>query len=158
MYVLDCSASMLRHGRLALAKGLLADWFAEAARTRSQVALICHGGRGARLVFGPAVPRWWNERWIQPIAGGGGTPLQAGLAMAETVLRRCHRRDPGLGLELWLLSDEHCPAAGPPSLGSASIIDVEPRGRVAGGARRLAHAWQAAYLQLTPQGLSQPGF
>ena len=78
-FVLDCSGSMLGGARLALAKGLLIALFDRVSAMRADAALICFGGAGADVRFGPAVPRWWNERWLDPIGGGGGTPFAAGV-------------------------------------------------------------------------------
>ncbi|WP_409371923.1 vWA domain-containing protein, partial [Paraburkholderia sprentiae] len=77
-FVLDCSGSMLAGQRLALAKGLLTTLFDRASAMRAEAALICFGGAGADVRFGPAVPRWWNERWLAPVGGGGGSPLASG--------------------------------------------------------------------------------
>lgn len=103
--VLDVSASMRTGQRLAQAKGMLLALFERAAQQRHHVALVCFGGRGAQLRFGPAVPRWWNARWIEPIGAGGGTPLAAGLQQAAQVLRQAGRRTPGGERWLWLFSD-----------------------------------------------------
>jgi hypothetical protein len=93
-FVLDCSASMLSHERLALAKGLIVAYFDDAARRRMETALICFGGNGVARRFGPAVPRWWNARWLDPVDGGGGTPLADGIAAASQLLARDARRAP----------------------------------------------------------------
>lgn len=104
-FVLDCSGSMLADARLALAKGLLLACFERARADRHEAALICFSGTRAALRFGPAVPRWWNERWLQPIGGGGGTPLQTGIDSAAQLLARTARRKPAQQRWLWVLSD-----------------------------------------------------
>lgn len=140
---------MLQDGRLALAKGLLTHWFAEAAQARRPVCLICYGSQSAYTAFAPAIPRWWNERWIQPIGGGGGTPLQRGLDLAAIHVLRQRRQHPGLQPRLWLLTDGRCPQVARPAWAeAASVLDFGQRGFATSAARRLASRWQAAYLDL----------
>jgi magnesium chelatase subunit ChlD-like protein len=104
-FVLDCSGSMLAQQRLALAKGLLIALFDRASAARHEAALICFGGAGADVRFGPAVPRWWNERWLRPVGGGGGTPLGAGIGRAAQLLERRARLRPAQQRWLWILTD-----------------------------------------------------
>ncbi|MHC1479110.1 vWA domain-containing protein [Frateuria aurantia] len=146
-YLLDCSGSMLLEDRLARAKGLLAACFAEAARDRRRVMLVGYGGQQAYTAFAPAVPRWWNERWIQPIGGGGGTPLKLGLQRAAELAHQARRRTPGLQVRLWLLTDGRCPDAARPGWADAlSVLDFGQQGPAPSRARRLATRWQAVYL------------
>ncbi|KAF0813311.1 hypothetical protein IGB42_02240 [Andreprevotia sp. IGB-42] len=104
-FVLDCSASMLRNDSLALAKGWLVSLFDQAAQQRAEAALICFGGNRADLRFGPAVPRWWNERWLAPLTGGGGTPFSLGMQKAGELLARSARLYPAQQRWLWVLTD-----------------------------------------------------
>lgn len=147
-FLLDGSASML--GSLADAKGWLLAAFERFARERSPVALIRFGGEHAQALFGPAVPRWWNERWIAPIGGGGATPLVAGIACAEGLLARARTRQPAQERVLWVLTDGRttdCPVR-PLAADRVVVVDCE-RGRVAwGGIDRLVRAWDAEYLRL----------
>ncbi|MBP0592546.1 VWA domain-containing protein [Paraburkholderia sp. LEh10] len=104
-FVLDCSGSMLSGQRLALAKGLLVALFDQARAARAEVALVCFGGSRADVRFGPAAPRWWNEKWIAPVGGGGGTPLTLGVERASALLAHSARRRPAQQRCLWVLSD-----------------------------------------------------
>ncbi|KAF1015385.1 MAG: hypothetical protein E5299_00639 [Burkholderia gladioli] len=145
-FVLDCSASMLEGGRLALAKGLLVALCNVAARERAEVALIAFCGRGAERRFGPAVPRWWNERWLQPVAGGGGTPLLTGIAMAQSLLAKTARCRPGAPRTLWLLSDmrtDEMPIR-PAQADEIRIVDFDDAAVRLGRAQRLARRWEAS--------------
>ncbi|WP_150719494.1 VWA domain-containing protein [Pandoraea capi] len=156
-FVLDASASML--GSLAQAKGWLLDSFDRLARARSEVALIRFGGDRAEVLFGPAVPRWWNERWIEPIGGGGGTPLSAGVAAAARLLARAKRAKGAQASQLrvlWLLTDgrtRDMPSK-PPGVDRVVVVDCEQAriGHVAhialGGCERLARAWAAECVRL----------
>ncbi|WP_176025478.1 vWA domain-containing protein [Burkholderia vietnamiensis] len=147
-FVLDCSASMLSHERLALAKGLIVAYFDDAARRRMETALICFGGNGVARRFGPAVPRWWNTRWLEPVDGGGGTPLADGIAAASQLLARDARRAPGKQRWLWVLSDGRTRETPPRPAAADHVVFVDfDRAAVAiGQGRRLADAWGAQWL------------
>ncbi|SDE14439.1 vWA domain-containing protein [Paraburkholderia lycopersici] len=147
-FVLDCSASMIARGQFALAKGLLVALFDRARAERADVALIAFGGARAELRFGPAVPRWWNERWIEPIGAGGGTPLEAGIARAAQLLEAAARRDPAQVRHLWLFSDGRSTQwpARPRRANHVTVIDCE-RGAVrVGRCEALAQAWAGECL------------
>lgn len=147
-FVLDCSASMLAHGQLALAKGLLIALFDRARGERVDVALICFGGARAELRFGPAVPRWWNARWVEPIGGGGGTPLEAGMSRAAQLLDSAARRDPARERHLWLFSDGRTTQwpARPRHADRITVVDCENAAVRVGRCRALAQAWQGECL------------
>lgn len=136
--------------QLAQAKGWLLDSFDRLARERAEVALIRFGGERAEVLFGPAVPRWWNDRWIAPIGGGGGTPLRAGMAAASRLLDQARRRDPSQAQVLWVLTDGRLRDA-PPRPGVVArvvVVDCE-RGRIRlGGSERLARAWGGECVHL----------
>ncbi|MGC3029230.1 vWA domain-containing protein [Burkholderia sp. DN3021] len=147
-FVLDCSASMLSHDRLALAKGLIVAYFDRAARDRVETALICFGGNGAARRFGPAVPRWWNARWLEPVDGGGGTPLADGIAAAAQLLAREARREPGKQRWLWVLSDgrtREAPAK-PEAADHVVFVDFDDAAVRVGQGARLADAWGAQWV------------
>ncbi|KAB0633642.1 vWA domain-containing protein [Burkholderia latens] len=149
-FVLDCSASMLTHGRLALAKGLIVAYFDQAARERMETALICFGGDGAAQRFGPAVPRWWNARWLEPVGGGGGTPLADGIAAATQLLARDARRAPAPGKQrwLWVLSDGRTREAPPKPTDADHVVfvDFDDAAVRIGQGKRLADAWGAQWM------------
>ncbi|WP_322013711.1 vWA domain-containing protein [Paraburkholderia sp. J12] len=144
-FVLDCSASMLARGQLALAKGLLAALFDRARNDRVEVALIAFGGARAELRFGPAVPRWWNERWLAPIGAGGGTPLAAGVEAAARVLQSSARRDLARHRHLWLLTDGRSTQwpARPRHADHVTVVDFETAAVRLGRCAALAQAWEA---------------
>jgi magnesium chelatase subunit ChlD-like protein len=147
-FVLDCSGSMLGGERLARAKGLLIALFDRAYRERAEVALVCFGGGRAEVRRQPGTAHWFNDRWIAPIDGGGGTPLTLALATASTVLARAARRKPSQRRWLWLLSDGRTnerPAA--PALADRIVVVDFEQGRVrVGGAQALALDWRAQHL------------
>jgi len=152
-FVLDCSGSMLAQERLALAKGLLLALFDRASAMRAEAALICFGGAGADLRFGPAVPRWWNERWLEPVGGGGGTPFAAGIRCAAQLLSRGARRKPAQQRWLWILTDGRTTdqAARPVHADEVVFVDFE-RGTIrVGQCEKTAQAWGAR--RVTPEEL-----
>lgn len=144
-FVLDCSASMLARGQLALAKGLLIALFDRARSQRLRVALVSFGGARAEVRFGPAVPRWWNERWIAPLGAGGGTPLAAGVEAAERLLQADARRDPARPRHLWLLSDGRSTQwpDRPRHADHVTVVDLETAAVRLGRCEALAQAWDA---------------
>jgi magnesium chelatase subunit ChlD-like protein len=142
-FVLDCSHSMLSGQRLALAKGLLVALFDQARVTRSEVALVCFGGTGAEVRFGPAVPRWWNERWIASIGGGGGTPFLPGIDKAGELLERAARKKRTQQRWLWVLTDgrsSRLPSR-PVVADHVVVVDFERERVRLGRCSHLARAW-----------------
>ena len=152
-FVLDCSGSMLAGQRLALAKGLLIALFDRASAMRAEAALICFGGAGADLRFGPAVPRWWNERWLEPVGGGGGTPFAAGIRHATQLLGRSARRNPAQQRWLWVLTDGRTTDQATRPLDADEVVFVDfERGAIRlGRCERMASAWGAR--RVTPEEL-----
>ncbi|MFX1674861.1 VWA domain-containing protein [Paraburkholderia sp. A2WS-5] len=145
-FLLDCSASMLGGGRLARAKGLLVACFDHAAAEREEVSLISFGGGRADVRFGPAVPRWWNERWIQPLGGGGGTPFALGVATAAGLLARAKRRKPSQQRVLWVVSDGRSREQPARPLAADRVVVIDCAREAAGRGEQLARAWGADYL------------
>nr|WP_310134224.1 VWA domain-containing protein [Paraburkholderia terricola] len=152
-FVLDCSGSMLAGQRLALAKGLLIALFDRASAARAEAALICFGGNGADVRFGPAVPRWWNERWLRPVGGGGGTPLASGVREAARLLERSARRRPAQQRWLWILTDGRSSDQPTRPLDADEIVfvDFEREAIRLGRCEALVDAWDAR--RFTPEEL-----
>ncbi|MPW20720.1 VWA domain-containing protein [Paraburkholderia sp. CNPSo 3157] len=156
-FLLDCSGSMLSGQRLALAKGLLVALFDQARAERFEAALVCFGGQRADVRFRPAVPRWWNERWLSPIGGGGGTPLTLGTETAAQVLERTARRKPGQQRWLWILTDGRSSGAParPVAADHVVFVDFERDETVRlGRCAQLAQAWGGEYVR--PDALIAP--
>jgi magnesium chelatase subunit ChlD-like protein len=144
-FVLDCSSSMMAGERLALAKGILLALFERARAGRCEVALVCFGGNRADVRFGPAVPRWWSERWIAPVGGGGGTPFQSGIDTAGDLLMTAARRKPVQQRWLWVLSDGRSSDAPsrPVAADQAIFVDFEQEHVSIGRCADLARKWDA---------------
>ena len=146
-FVLDCSASMATSGALARAKGVLLALMDEAYRHRDHVALVCFAGERVELRVAPRKAGAWNDAWVAPIAGGGGTPLARGVDRAAQVLEQASGSGPRQGW-LWLLTDGRTreQPLRPASAQQACVVDFDA-GRVAlHRARDLAEQWQARYL------------
>lgn len=152
-FVLDCSGSMLTGAGLALAKGLLIALFDRASAARAEAALICFGGAGADVRFGPAVPRWWNERWLRPVGGGGGTPLASGIRRAAQLLEQSARVKPAQQRWLWILTDGRTrdEPARPLDADKVVFVDFERAAVRLGRCAALAEAWGAR--RVTPEEL-----
>lgn len=144
---------MLTGQQLALAKGLLVAMFDQASVARAEAALVCFGGARADVRFGPAVPRWWSERWLRPVGGGGGTPLALGVRKAAHLLERAARRKPAQQRWLWMLSDGRSgdSPARPPIADHVVFVDFERGALRLGRGERLARAWGVTWC--TPEDL-----
>lgn len=139
---------MLRGKRLASAKGLLLAWTAMLYRRRESLAVIGFSGKAARVLQVPQKAVVFNEGWIAPITGGGGTPAASAVMLAEVLLARRRRCSPGEHLAVWLLSDARF-ASVPPRPRHAdqyAIIDFDEGPLALGRARQLARAWQAEHV------------
>ena len=148
-FVLDCSGSMLGGQRLALAKGVLASLFDRIGQARDEAALICFSGTRAERRFGPAVPRWWNERWLRPLGGGGGTPLSVGVRSARQLLASAATRQASRQRCLWILTDGRSTDL-PPFPAEADrivLVDFETGALRLGRCKTLAESWGALYLR-----------
>ncbi|HEX6971630.1 MAG TPA: VWA domain-containing protein, partial [Limnochordia bacterium] len=172
--VVDVSGSMgLR--ALGIAKGLAESWLQRAYQKREEIGLIAVGGRAARCLRRPTASPAGALAAVRDLAGGGGTPLPAGLALAQALVRDGRRRNPGLRAQLLLLTDGRpnvpLPEGGPGGTGtfdqparaaweqtialgralrsagvSITVLDVTPSAVPAPSVRALASALGAPLL------------
>jgi len=172
VFLLDCSASMIERGALARAKGLLLVWLRAVRRQAERAALICYGGAQADVRFGPAIPSGWNERWIDPIGGGGGTPLALGVQIASELALRKHRQNGVFGGTfsgqssgvvdtqkiLLVLTDGRTREAPqrPEGFQYIVIVDFETQSPALHRCEQLAQRWDAQYVHITA--LFEDGF
>lgn len=144
-FLLDCSASMVAGGALARAKGLLVALMDEAYRRRDRVALLCFAGDTVTLRAPPRRAGAWNEAWVAPIGGGGGTPLRAAVQASDRLLSR----DARVRRRVWLLTDgrtlEQPPR--PQRADAVHVIDFEAGALALHRAERLAAGWGAVYAR-----------
>lgn len=144
-FLLDCSASMLKDGKLARAKGVLVALMEEAYRRRDHVALLCFGGNAVELRMPPRRAGAWNDAWLAPIVGGGGTPLTLGVQQASILLAKHDSAQRWL----WLLTDGRSTESPtrPPGVDMATVVDFEAGPGALGRAASLAAAWRAAHVR-----------
>ena len=142
---------MVESGAFAKAKGLLLQWMRWAYLRRESVALLCFGAGQVRWLLQPTRAPRWNDDLIEPLLGGGGTPLAAALQAGWDAVAR----HSGFTSTLWVLSDfrsldvlrlEQLTA---PALGQI-LVDFErdygrSRQQPFKGSQRLVRAWGNAF-------------
>ena len=163
IFVVDASGSTALH-RFGEAKGAVQLLLADCYVRRDEVAVVTFRGAGASLAVPPTRSLVRAKRCLDGVAGGGGTPLAAGLRSALEVALIARRR--AASATIIVLSDGNAnvglngiggrAAAEADSLaiarqiGAAGIstlfIDTAPRPREA--AARLATVMRARYLPL----------
>lgn len=139
---------MLRGRRLALAKGTLLALLRDAYQARADAALVCFGPGGVQLRRQPMRVAAWNEDWVLPIPGGGGSPLHEAVSLADSILADAARRHPERQCQLWVLTDGRGTTL-PVRPGFADrivVVDMEDGGLLLGRCRALAREWDAEYV------------
>ncbi|UVJ46509.1 VWA domain-containing protein [Pseudomonas sp. LS1212] len=150
LIIVDASASTLRHQALSQAKGLLAQIFDQAYRSRARLALLTasgtepcwqrHGLKASRAL----------QPWLDGLGAGGGTPLLAALAQANHWLEQRQRRHGQEQQRCLVLTDgriKEWPTLAP--LGCPSVlVDIERGAIRLGRAQQLARQLQADYLHI----------
>jgi magnesium chelatase subunit D len=92
--VVDASGSMGAQRRLARVKGALTALLREAYARRDRVGVIAFRHERAEVVVAPGAPLEVAAAALAALPTGGRTPLAAGLATAELLVRREHLRAP----------------------------------------------------------------
>lgn len=168
--LIDLSASMLRGAQLALAKGCLLALSNQAYQGRERLLVIGFGGAvrggessatglgteaalrgrppdaaGVVLLHPAGKPRAVNLDWIAPLAGSGGTPVQAAMALLRDCLQQEAKRHAGL-VKLWLLSDGRFTPlpARPEGVSELHIVDFEHQALRLNRCAELAALWGAS--------------
>lgn len=138
---------MLHGQQLALAKGVLAQLLTRVYQARGDAALLCFAAARAEVRLQPSRARPWNEAWLRPIRGGGGTPLALGMASADRLLARHAGKAPLQQRWLWVLTDGRT-SESPPRPRWAHhvvVVDLERQAVALARCRALAQAWGAEY-------------
>lgn len=105
MLAVDCSASMLRGGALAAAKGVAHAFEASALRVGAHLSVLSFRGTTTRIEASSGAARDTRERAIRSLGGGGGTPLGDALALAIEVCQRRPFQAREVGKRVVLLTD-----------------------------------------------------
>lgn len=146
--LLDMSASMLRGEKLALAKGCLLALTESFYRRREHLAVIGFSGNAARLLQAPGKVATFNAAWIAPLRGGGATPVESAMELAQALMQRRRKACAGELLSVWLLTDGRFAAlpARPALADSCQIVDFENEAIALQRCRRLAQDWDAQWI------------
>ncbi len=143
---LDCSASMLRHGALAHAKGVARAFAAQAHRAGAELALLSFGDGHASLAASTRAHRTTHARALDALPAGGNTPLRAALLAAFALCDDDDRQQ-----RVVLLTDgrsrERIDDLARDEI-ALTVIDCERTQVRLGRARQLAHSLGAAYLHV----------
>jgi magnesium chelatase subunit D len=91
IFVVDASGSSALH-RLAEAKGAVELLLAACYVRRDRVALVAFRGKGAELLLPPTRSLVRAKRSLASLPGGGGTPLAAGIDLANLLADGVQRR------------------------------------------------------------------
>jgi magnesium chelatase subunit D len=91
IFIVDASGSAALH-RLAEAKGAVQHLLAECYVRRDEAALIAFRGRGAELLLPPTRSLARVRKSLTRLPGGGGTPLAAGVRLAQEVALQVARK------------------------------------------------------------------
>ena len=145
LVLLDMSASMLRASKLARAKGCLLALMQQAYRDREHVGVISFGGQGAYWLARPGKAQAFNDRWIAPLGGSGGTPLESGLELLAPAIQKTDRLT-----HVWLLTDgrfAQLPEK-PQGMDRCTIVDLELDELRLQRCQALAEHWQAHRISL----------
>jgi len=129
--VVDASGSMAARRRLGRVKGALAELLRDAYARRDRVAIVAFRDDAAEVLVAPGAPLERAAAALAELPAGGRTPLAAGLATAERLVRREALREPGRRSIAVVLTDGRVrdpegaiPAAAAALGRAASSVDV----------------------------------
>jgi magnesium chelatase subunit D len=135
--VVDASGSMGARRRLARVKGALLELLRDAYARRDGVAIVAFRDGGAHVLVAPGTPLERAAEAVRALPTGGRTPLAAGLAVAEQLLRREAMHEPGRRAIAVLLTDGRV---------------ADPAGEARAAAARLGRAAAAVHVVDTEDG------
>jgi magnesium chelatase subunit D len=150
LVLLDTSGSTLGHRLFGRAKGLVLGLAKVAYGSRDQLAVMGFGNDQVTTVL----PRRRAPKDMLPrldaLPAGGGTPLREALTRAGNAIRRWQRREPGLQVRTYIITDGRTrqSVAGVPPLGDCIVVDVEQASVKRGRANIIAQQLGAAYRML----------
>lgn len=153
LVLLDTSGSTLGKHLLGQAKGWVDSLARQAYGGREQMAVL---GFGNDMII-PLLARQRApkslETTLNSADGGGGTPMRKVIARAGQMIRQWQRRDPGLHIRTYLITDGRTreSVADLPSLGDCVVMDTEQSFVKRGQAAHLAKQLGALYWTLPTQ-------
>ncbi|WP_151548781.1 MULTISPECIES: vWA domain-containing protein [Corynebacterium] len=162
VFVVDASGSVAGHTRLEAVTGAVESILKDAYIRRDKVAVITVRGRAPELLLPPTSSIDVARRRLESARVGGRTPLAEGLVMADELITRQARKEPGRRAIMVVLSDGRATgnygmkeayaaadAITAKGLSGSIVIDCEVSARVRLGlARTLAEHLRAPCVQL----------
>lgn len=153
LVLLDTSGSTLSRRLLGRAKGLVEALAHQAYVAREQMAVLGFGNDGVRSLL--ARQRAPRDMWLrlEAVGAAGGTPMRAVIQRASGLIRQWQRREPGLHIRTYLITDGRTrePVADLPSLGDCILVDTEDAAVRRGRGEAIARQLGALYRPL-PKG------
>lgn len=150
LVLMDTSGSTLGGTLLGQAKGLVEQLSLRAYRAREHIAVLGFGNNQVQeLLPRQRAPKTLTAT-LNTWTGGGGTPLRQALQQAAERIRLWRRREPGLHIRTWIITDGRTrePLTGLPGLGDCVVVDIEPTFVKRGRTRELAASLAAALIAL----------
>ncbi|CAM0557765.1 putative protein [Vreelandella titanicae] len=105
LVLLDTSGSTLGQRLLGQAKGLVESLVSQAYAAREQVAVLGFGNGGVVPILSRRRAPKNARSTLDSAKGGGGTPLREAIIEAKRLIRQWQRREPGLKVRTYLITD-----------------------------------------------------
>ncbi|CEP35730.1 MULTISPECIES: ATP-binding protein [unclassified Halomonas] len=105
LVLLDTSGSTLGQRLLGQAKGLVESLVSQAYAAREQVAVLGFGNGGVVPILSRRRAPKNARGTLEAAKGGGGTPLREAIIEAKRLIRQWQRREPGLKVRTYLITD-----------------------------------------------------
>ncbi|TBW50375.1 VWA domain-containing protein [Marinobacter halodurans] len=150
LVLLDTSGSTLGHRLLGRAKGLVDSLARQAYAAREQITVLTFGNDGVQPVLSRRRSPKVLATQLDSAHGGGGTPLRAAIERAARLIRQWHRREPGLQIRTYLITDGRTrqSLADLPGLGECVVVDTEQSAIKRGRGPQIAEQLGASYQTL----------
>lgn len=149
--LLDLSASMLRGQKLAWAKGCLLAMTVQFYRRRDRLAVIGFSGDQASVIQPVGGIATFNENWIAPLNGGGGTPIGSAVTLLDALLSQQKMRRGAASTHVWLMTDGRFAdlPTKPELIATYHVIDFENDMIAMQRCRKIASIWGASWTPAT---------
>lgn len=153
LVLLDTSGSTLSKRLLGQAKGWVDNLTRQAYNAREQMAVFGFGNDAVTPLLARQRAPKSLKATLNRVGGGGGTPLRQAIAQAGRLIRQWQRREPGLHIRTYLITDGRTreSIADLPTLGDCVVMDTERSFVKRGQTARLAQQLGAQYWTLPTQ-------